>query len=67
MGGHRRPVEVGEDLPGFDEEDAPGWGQFHMVGGAVQQEQAQFTFQSLQLLAQGRLDDVLTGGRPAEV
>ena len=34
---------------------------------AVQQQDAQLTAQPLQLLAQGRLDDVLPGGRPAEV
>ena len=67
MGGHRRPVDVGEDLPGLDQEGAPGRGQLHMVGGAVQQHHVQLTFEALQLLAQGRLDDVLAGGRPAEV
>jgi hypothetical protein len=38
-----------------------------MVGRAVQQEHAQFTFQPLQLLAQGRLDHVLAGRGSAEV
>jgi len=56
-----------QDLPGLHQEGAPGWGELHMVGRAVQQQDAQLTFQPLQLLAQGRLDDVLAGGRPAEV
>jgi hypothetical protein len=56
-----------QDLPGLDQEGAPGWGELHMVGRAVQQQDAQLTFQPLQLLAQGRVDDVLPGGRPAEV
>src|SRR5215216_6362555 len=56
-----------QDLPGLDQEGAPGWDELHMVGRAVQQQDVQLTFQPLQLLAQGRLDDVLAGGRPAEV
>jgi hypothetical protein len=67
LGGQRRPVDLGQDPPRFDEEGAPGWGQVDMVGGAVQPEHAQLAFEALQLLAQGRLGDVLTGGRPAEV
>src|SRR5215211_828677 len=67
LGGHRRPVDLREDLAGFDQQGAPSWGQLHMVGRAIQQQHAQLTFQPLQLLAQRRLDDVFTGGRPAEM
>ena len=38
-----------------------------MVRAAGQQEHAQFAFQTRELLAQRRLDDMFTRGRPAEV
>jgi hypothetical protein len=67
LGGQGRPIDLSEDLSGFDEEGALGRGQLDMVGRSVQQEHAQFTFQPLQLLAQGQLDHVPAGGGPAEV
>jgi hypothetical protein len=67
MRGDRRPVEVGQDLPRVEEEDASGLGQLHIVRGPLQQRDSQLPFQALQLLAQRGLDDVLARGRPAEV
>jgi hypothetical protein len=67
LGGQGRPLDLREDLAGFDQQGPPGRGELHVVGGAVQQQHAQFAFEALELLARGRLDDVLAGGRPAEV
>jgi hypothetical protein len=47
LGGQRRPVDLREDPPGFDQQGVPGWGELHMVGGAVQQQHAQLAFEAL--------------------
>jgi hypothetical protein len=41
----RCPVEVGEDLAGFDQKGPPGWSELHVVGGALEQKQAPVTLQ----------------------
>ncbi len=61
------PAHVVEDLPRLDEEGGARRGQADVVGGAIQQPHAQLPLQPLDLLAQRGLDDVLTGGRPAEM
>jgi hypothetical protein len=65
VGRRSLPGRCGNDLPGLDQEGAPDWRHLHMVRIAVQQQHTQLTIQPLQLLAQRRLDDVLTGGGPA--
>ncbi len=73
-GGARRPpgnlrgsVDVRQDLPRLDQENDAGSGQRDMVRAALEEADAQLTFQPLHLLAQRRLHDVLPVGRPAEV
>jgi hypothetical protein len=65
--GFRGADRVRKNLPRLDQEHHPGGGQRDMVGAALQEADAQLALQSLHLLAQGRLDDVLALGRPAEV
>ena len=65
--GHRRPFDMGEDLPRVDQEDRTGRAQLHVVGRALQEDHPQLSFQALQPLAQRRLDDVFTGCGPPEM
>ncbi|GII28198.1 hypothetical protein Pmi06nite_16400 [Planotetraspora mira] len=62
-----RPADVVENLAGLDEEGGAGRGELDVVGAAVQQSHPEFTFETLHLLTQGGLDDVLAKGCPAEV
>ncbi|MNQ81647.1 hypothetical protein D3C85_966780 [compost metagenome] len=62
-----RLVHLGQHLAGFVEEQAAGFGQLHPPVGAFQQARADFLFQRLDLLAQGRLGNTQLFGRPAEV
>ncbi len=66
-GGLHGAVGVREDLPRLGQEHCPGGGQRDVVSAALKEPDAQLTFQSLHLLAQRRLHDVLPRGRPAEV
>ena len=65
--GRGGPVDVRENLPRIQQERAPGRGQPHVMGSALQQRNPEFAFQPLQLLAQRGLDDMLPGRRPPEV
>ena len=65
---HRRgAVRVRQDLPRLDQEHRPGSSQRDVVRAAVDEADAQLTFEPLHLLAQRRLDDVLPLRCPAEV
>jgi len=66
-GDPRGAVDVREDLPRLDQEDDPGGGQRDVVGAALEEADAELALESLHLLAQRRLDDVLPVGRPPEV
>ena len=63
----RGAVHVRQDLPRLGQERRPGRGQRDVVGAAFEQADAELAFQPLHLLAQRRLHDVLSLGRPAEV
>ena len=65
--GHRRPIDVGKDLPRLDQKGGAGRGQLHVVGRTLEQEHPQLPFQTLQLLAQRGLDDVFARRGAAEV
>jgi len=66
-GDFRGAVHVRQDLPRLDQEDNTGSGQRDVVRAALEEADAKLALQPLHLLAQRRLDDVLTLSGPAEV
>ncbi|GAA1284542.1 hypothetical protein Psi02_33450 [Planotetraspora silvatica] len=62
-----RPADMVEDLAGLDEEGGAGRSELDVVGAAIQQSHPEFPFETLHLLTQGGLHDVLAKGCPAEV
>ncbi len=61
------PADVVEDLAGLHQERRPGGGELDVVGAAVQQPHLQLALQTLHLLAQRGLHDVLARRGPAEM
>jgi len=59
-------LQFGEDGCGAGEQAAPGIGQHHAAGQAVEERLAQFLLQFLNLLAEGRLGNVAAFGGAAE-
>ncbi|GAA2002191.1 hypothetical protein GCM10009755_08450 [Brevibacterium samyangense] len=60
-------VHLGEDGPGPVEEEAAGLGEIDPAGGAREQLGVEFVLELLDLLRQGRLRHVQTGGGATEV
>ena len=66
--GHPRgAVHMRQDLPRLDQEHRPGSSQRDVVRTALDEADAQLTFEPLHLLAQRRLHNVLPLRRPAEM
>ena len=64
---HRGPVDVGEDLAGLDQEAGAGRGEGDVPGGAVDQQDADGSFEALDLGAERGRDDVLPGRGATEM
>lgn len=59
-------LQFGKDAGGAGEQAAPGVGQHHAAGQAVEERLTQFLFEFLNLLAERGLGDVTAFGGAAE-